>query len=93
MLTFEWDANKARANLVKHQISFQEATTVFGDPVSRTISDSAHSQTESRFVILGRSHLGRILVVVHTERGDNIRIISVRPANRHERKSYEQTIR
>jgi uncharacterized DUF497 family protein len=49
MLTFEWDANKARANLVKHQISFQEATTVFGDPVSLTISDSAHSQTESRF--------------------------------------------
>ena len=80
MLTFEWDANKARANLAKHQISFQEATTVFGDPVSVTIPDPAHSQAENRFVILGQSYLGRILVVVHTERGDNIRIISARRA-------------
>ena len=89
MLTFEWDANKARANLVKHQVSFQEATTVFGDAVSLTIPDPAHSQAESRFIILGRSYLDRILVVVHTERGDNIRIISARPASRRERKNYE----
>ena len=75
MLTFEWDANKAGANLVKHAASFQEATTVFGDPVSATIPATAHSQAENRFIILGKSHSGRILVVVHTERGDNIRII------------------
>jgi hypothetical protein len=93
MLTFEWDANKARANLAKHTVSFPEATTVFGDPVSVTIPDPAHSQTEYRFIILGRSHSGRILVVVHTERGDNIRVISARPASRRERKQYEQTIR
>ncbi len=90
MLTFEWDVNKARANLTKHAVSFQEATTVFGDPLSLTIPDPAHSQTESRFIILGRSHQGRILVVVHTERGDNVRIISARPASRRERKPYEE---
>ncbi len=93
MLTFEWDANKARANLAKHAVSFQEATTVFGDPVSVTIPDPAHSQAESRFIILGKSHQGRILVVVHTERGDNVRVISARPASRRERKQYEQAIR
>jgi hypothetical protein len=94
MLTFEWDANKARANLAKHAVSFQETTTVFGDPVSVTIPDPAHSQAENRFIILGRSHSGRILVVVHhTERGDNIRIISARPASRRERKYHEETIR
>ncbi len=93
MLTFEWDANKARANLAKHAVSFQEATTVFGDPVSLTIPDPAHSQAENRFIILGRSHQDRILVVVHTERGDNVRIISARPASRRERKQYEQAIR
>ena len=90
MLTFEWDANKARTNLVKHAVSFQEATTVFGDPVSVTIPDPAHSQTENRFIILGRSHRGQLLVVVHTERGDNIRVISARPASRRERKDYEK---
>ena len=90
MLTFEWDANKAGSNLAKHSVSFEEAATVFGDPVSITIPDPAHSQIEVRFVILGRSHQGRLLVVVHTERGDNIRIISARFASRHERKQYEE---
>jgi uncharacterized DUF497 family protein len=90
MLTFEWDANKAASNLAKHAVSFEEAATVFGDPVSITIPDPAHSQIEVRFVILGRSHHGRLLVVVHTERGDNIRIISARLASRHERKQYEE---
>jgi len=93
MLTFEWDANKAGTNLAKHQVSFQEATMVFGDAGSLTIPDPAHSQAENRFIILGRSHRGRILVVVHTERGDNIRIISARPASRRERKTYEQANR
>ncbi len=58
MLTFEWDANKAESNLAKHGVSFGEAATVFGDPLSITIPDPAHSQTEARFIILGRSHLG-----------------------------------
>ena len=93
MLTFEWDANKAGANLAKHAVSFQEATTVFGDPVSVTIPDPAHSRNENRFIILGRSHSGRFLVVVQTERGDNVRIISARPASRRERKQYEEAIR
>ena len=89
MLTFEWDENKARANLAKHAVSFQEATTVFGDTVSITIPDPEHSQAENRFIILGRSHSGRILVVIHTERGDNIRIISARPATNEERRQYD----
>jgi hypothetical protein len=59
MLMFEWDANKARANLAKHAISFPEATTVFGDAASLTIPDFAHSHSESRFIILGRSHRER----------------------------------
>jgi len=93
MLTFEWDANKAGSNRAKHGVSFGEASTVFGDPDSVTIPDPAHSQTEERFVVLGRSHQGRLLVVVHTGRGDNIRIISARQASRRERKFYEENIR
>ena len=92
MLTFEWDADKAGSNLAKHGVSFEEAATVFGDPLSITIPDPAHSQTEMRFIILGRSHLERLLVVIHTERGDNIRIISARHASRRERNDYEKTI-
>ena len=90
MFTFEWDANKAKANLTKHKVSFEAATTVFGDPHSLTIPDPAHSQREDRFIIMGQSHEGKLLVVVHTERGDNIRIISARPASRRERKQYEE---
>jgi uncharacterized DUF497 family protein len=90
MLSFEWDTNKAASNLAKHGIGFAEAATVFGDPDALTISDPEHSQTEQRFVILGHSHLGRLLVVVHTERGDNIRIISARLASRREKKDYEK---
>ena len=92
MLAFEWDANKAKSNLAKHGVSFEEAATAFGDPLSMTIPDPAHSQTEARFIILGRSHLGRLLVVIHTERGDNIRVISARRASRRERKDYEKAI-
>jgi uncharacterized DUF497 family protein len=92
MLTFEWDVHKAGSNLAKHGVSFEEATTVFGDPVSITIPDPAHSQTEERFIILGRSHQGRLLVVIHTERGDNVRIISARHASRRERKDYEEAL-
>ena len=90
-LHFEWDARKATVNVAKHGLTFEEATTVFGDPRSLTIPDPAHSTVEKRFIILGRSHTGRLLVVVHTERGDRLRIISARSASRKERKTYEQT--
>jgi len=89
-LSFEWDLNKAKANLAKHGVSFEEASTVFSDPLSLTIPDPAHSQLEDRFVILGHSCKGKLLVVVHTERGDNIRIISARRATRRERNAYEE---
>jgi uncharacterized protein len=89
-LTFEWDAKKAKSNLVKHGVNFEEASTVFGDPGSLTIPDPVHSAVEKRFVIIGSSHSGKLLVVVHTERGDNIRIISARVASKRERRSYEE---
>ena len=88
-LNFQWDENKARTNLAKHGVGFAEAATVFGDPLSLTIPDPAHSQNEDRFVILGTSHNGKLLVVVHTERGESIRFISARRASRQERKKYE----
>jgi uncharacterized protein len=90
-LTFEWDTNKARRNLVKHGVSFEESSTVFGDPRSLTIPDSVHSRLEERFVTIGTSYRAKLVVVVHTERGDNIRIISARLANRRERQTYEQS--
>ena len=89
-LSFEWDENKAKTNLVKHGVSFEEASTVFGDPLSLTIPDPAHSQVEDRFIIMGHSHQRKLLVVAHTERGDNIRVISARRASRKERKHYEE---
>ena len=90
-LQFEWDDNKAKSNAAKHGVSFEEASTVFGDPLSLTISDPTHSQSEDRFIILGHSHKQRLLVVVHTDRGDRIRLISARRASKHERKSYEES--
>jgi uncharacterized DUF497 family protein len=89
-LAFEWDTNKARGNLAKHGVSFEESSTVFGDPRSLTIPDPVHSQAEERFVTIGSSHRGKLLVVVHTERGENIRIISARVASRRERQNYEE---
>ena len=89
-LNFEWHANKAKSNLEKHGTSFEEASTVFGDPRSLTIPDPLHSELENRFITVGSSHRGKLLVVVYTERGDNIRIISARAASRRERQSYEE---
>jgi len=89
-LKFEWDTRKARLNFAKHAVSFEEAATVFGDERSVTIPDPAHSLTEERFVTIGASDNGKILVVVATERGDILRLISARPANRRERKQYEK---
>jgi hypothetical protein len=90
-LTFEWDRRKAKSNVAKHEVSFEEAATVFGDPDSLTIDDPSHSKNEERFVTIGRSHHGKLLVVVHTDRGDNIRIISARLPSRRERRTYEAT--
>jgi uncharacterized DUF497 family protein len=90
-VNFEWDANKAKSYLGKHGISFEEAATVFGDPSSLTIPDPVHSELEDRFITLGSSHRGKLLVVVHTERRDNIRIISARVASRRERRNYEES--
>jgi uncharacterized protein len=89
MLLFEWDKQKALSNEQKHGISFDEASTVFGDPLSLTLHDPLHSENEERFVVIGTSHKNRVLIVVHTERGDDIRIISARKATKNERLQYE----
>jgi len=89
-LRFEWDAAKARLNLSKHSVSFEEASTVFGDRDTITIPDPLHSLAEERFVTIGVSETGKILVVVATERGDSLRLISARPASKRERKQYEE---
>lgn len=89
-LQFEWEEAKSERNLVKHGISFDEASTVFGDPLALTIYDEAHSTDEDRYIDIGRSASDRILVVVYTERSDRIRIISARTATIRERKQYEQ---
>jgi uncharacterized DUF497 family protein len=89
-LRFEWDPEKASDNLSKHGVSFEEAATVFRDPLSATGLDPDHSVGEERFVTFGVSTNGRLLVVGHTEHGDIIRIITVRPAVPGERKLYEE---
>jgi uncharacterized DUF497 family protein len=89
MLTFEWEPQKAKTNQEKHGVSFEEASTVFRDPLSLTIDDPLHSKDEERMVQIGISHKNRLLVVVHTERRDNIRIISARKATKKERNNYE----
>jgi uncharacterized DUF497 family protein len=89
-LSFEWDEGKASANLAKHGVSFSEASTVFADSLSRTIPDPLHSHDEERFIIVGESAAGRTLVVVHSHRGEDIRIISARKATPRERKDYER---
>lgn len=89
-LIFEWDPEKARMNAAKHGVDFPEAATVFADVLSVTISDPDRSVGEQRFITLGMSHRQRLLVVVHTETGDRLRIISARRATRHEKRSYEQ---
>lgn len=89
-IRFEWDRAKADANERKHRTSFLEALTAFGDPLAVALPDVEHSVREERVVLLGRSVLGRVLVVVHVEHGDVIRIISARAASPRERRSYER---
>jgi uncharacterized DUF497 family protein len=89
-LRFEWDPRKAEANLAKHGVIFEEAATVFGDPLGRIATDPRHSVGEERFVLLGVSRGHRFLAVMFAERGDGVRLISARPATRRERREYEE---
>ena len=88
-MKFTWDPRKDRENQRKHGVSFQEATTVYGDPLAGTIPDPDHSMGEARFLTIGYSSNHRLIVVWYTEEDDNFRIISAREANTHERKTYE----
>lgn len=88
-MKFEWNGDKEKQNIRKHKISFDEAVTVFYDPLSATFDDPDHSIAEDRFITVGYSPQGRLIVVSHTERGNTIRIISARPATISERKRHE----
>jgi uncharacterized DUF497 family protein len=87
---FEWDTRKADANLKKHGVSFDEAVTAFGDPLSMNMWDPDHSEGEQRFIVLGASTSSRLLVVSYTERPPRTRVISARLATKRERKQYEE---
>ncbi len=87
---FEWDPAKAEANLRKHGVSFAEAVTAFGDPLSMNMQDPDHSEGEHRFIVLGMSVRYRLLVVSYADRPPRTRIISARLATRHERRQYEE---
>ena len=89
-MNFEWDPNKARYNLQKHGVSFQEAVTVFTDELSITNYDLRHSEQEERFMIVGWSHRRNLLMISYTERENRIRIISSRKLRKNERKAYEK---
>jgi uncharacterized DUF497 family protein len=88
-MRFSWDSNKDRVNQRDHGIDFQEATTVFSDSLAVTVADPDHSIGEERFITIGQSSSGKLIVVCHSEQGDTIRIISARGATAHERKDYE----
>jgi len=88
-LLFKWDKRKADANAKKHGITFEEASTIFGDPLSATVHDSTHSIAEDRFITIGTSIDNRLLTVVHADLNDTIRIISAREATNTERRQYE----
>jgi len=89
-LAFEWNPRKAALNLAKHKVSFEEAVTAFGDPLGQMIDDPRHSADEERFVLLGRSDRRRLLVVMFTEHGEAIRLISARRATPRERRRHEE---
>ena len=86
---FEWDAEKATTNFAKHGVSFEEAVTVFGDPLAITVSDPDHSSGEERWMTMGVSLQQRMLVIWHTDRGDAVRLIGARLATPAERRAYE----
>jgi uncharacterized DUF497 family protein len=89
-MNFEWDPKKATANVKKHGVTFQEAATIFGDPLAITFDDPDHSMSESRYITFGLSLQKRLIVVSHTERGDRTRIINARLMDRKERRIYEE---
>jgi uncharacterized DUF497 family protein len=89
-MRFEWDPRKAASNLAKHGVSFEEAASVFNDPLAYTFTDPDHSVGEERMLTFGLSSAGRLLAVITTERGNALRILSARKATRHERGTYEQ---
>ena len=89
-MKFEWDPKKARSNLRKHKVSFEEAATAMSDPMATTGADPDHSFAEFRYITFGISERGRLLVVAHTEQSDSIRIISARLAGKGEQKIYEE---
>lgn len=90
MLQFEWDPEKDAQNLAKHGVSFEEASSVFGDPLALTIGDPDHSHDEERFLTTGSSFRQRVIIVAHTDRADRIRIISAREVTATERQIYEE---
>ena len=87
---FEWDPEKAASNLKDHKVSFDEASTVFGDPLAMLMADPDHSEEEERYLLLGASLQGRLLVVSFAERPPRTRLISAREATRRERRQYEE---
>lgn len=89
-MKFEWDPKKANTNLRKHNVSFQDAATVFGDRLAITFADPDHSKNEQRYLTFGLSKQNRLLVVAHTDRGEKTRIISARLMDRKERRIYEE---
>ena len=89
-MEFEWDPKKSAANERKHNITFQEASTVFGDRLAMTFVDPDHSNNEQRYLTFGLSKYNRLLVVAHTDRGEKSRIISARLMDRKERRIYEE---
>ena len=92
-LKFEWDRRKSTFNLSKHGVSFQEALTVFGDPLARIFDDEEHSIEEQREIIIGHSTKQRLLVVCFTAQGESVRIFSARKATRKERSEYEENVK
>lgn len=89
-MQLEWDENKAERNLAKHRVSFEEAKTVFDDPLYVDFYDPDHSEDEERYLLVGASNQKRLLIVSYTERGNSIRIISAREVTRAEREAYEE---
>jgi uncharacterized protein len=92
-VTFEWDPEKAATNLAKHGVHFDEASTVFADPLGRIVDDPRHARGEDRSVLVGFSRAQRLLAVMFTERRGRIRIISARPVTHAERRTYEESAR
>jgi hypothetical protein len=88
-LVFQWDSTKAVTNAAKHGVTFEEASSAFEDPLSLTIEDAEHSRREKRYILMGQTFEGKLVVVAHTERSTGIRIISARMATKQERRAYE----